>query len=257
MKKLLGMMVLGLLLSGNAYAETVELEQGIKLNIPKGYAYAELNYKDYYNENTQGFLTDKERKEHFEDMGITGMEKMLLIGKDAEYGIVSFYQHAYVEGKKPEEWKGFIEVDKKCGSKKSEKAFMKCFTKLMSDPNITTLVSGTGSPMIELLSELVQDTKNDPDLQKEAKKTSEKVEKNFSGLGKIKGKAKLVHLDKKKWSVVVVAKNVIMGMKMTGSTYLLPYNDHMFVFVTYCLSKKNCKDVDKKAIEILQPYLLN
>ena len=134
---------------------------------------------------------------------------------------------------------------------------MKCFAKLISDPNITTVVSGTGSPTIESLSELVQETKNDPDLQKEAKKTYEKVEKNFSGLGKIKGKAKIVHLDNKKWSVVVVAKNVIMGLKMTATTYLLPYNDHLFTFVTYCLSKKNCKDVDKKAIEILQPYLLN
>ena len=122
MKKLLGIMVLGLLLSSKAYAETVELEQGIKLNIPKGYTYVELNYKDYQDENAQGFLSNKELKEYYENMGITGTEKVLIIGKDVVYGMVNFYQHD-LDGKKPEEWKGFIEVDKKCGSKNSEKAF--------------------------------------------------------------------------------------------------------------------------------------
>ena len=253
MKKLLGIVVLGLLWCNISFAETVELEQGIKLNIPKGYAHTELNYKDYYYENTKDVLSDKEREEIYENLGITGMEKMLLIGKDADYGIVNFYQHTYVDGKKPEEWRGLIEVDKKCGSKNSEKAFMKCFAKLLSDPTITAVVSGAGSPLIDELSEIIQEIKNDPNLQKDLK-LPEKFKENL-GLLEMEGTAKMVHLDKKKWSGVVNAKTPIMGMKMKATSYLLPHNNHIFAIATSCISKKNCKDVDKKVIEILQPYL--
>ena len=174
MKKLLGILVLSLLWCNTSFAETVELEQGIKLNIPKGYTYIELNYKNYYDETFQGSLSNKEIEEYYKNMGVTGTEKMLLIGKDVEYGIVNYYQHD-LEGKKPEEWKGLIEVDKKCGSKNSEKAFMKCFVKLLADPYIEVFVSGTGGPLIDGLSEIIQEIKNDPDLQKESKKTSEKI----------------------------------------------------------------------------------
>ena len=255
MKKLLGILVLGLLLSSKAYAETVELEQGIKLNIPKGYTYVELNYKDYQDENAQGFLSNKELKEYYENMGITGTEKVLIIGKDVVYGMVNFYQHD-LDGKKPEEWKGLVEIAKKCESKNSEKAFMKCFVKTMADPYMEVFVSGAGSPLIDELSNVVQEIKNDPDLQKEAKKTSAKIEKKFSGLGTVKGKVKVVHIDKKKWGVVVVSKTRTMGIKLTKEQYLFPHNNHVFTIAGACISKKNCKDIAKKVIEVLQPYLL-
>ena len=254
MKNFLGILVLGLLLSSKAYAETVELEQGIKLNIPKGYTYVELNYKDYQDENAQGFLSNKELKEYYENMGITGTEKVLIIGKDVVYGMVNFYKHD-LDGKKPEEWKGLVEIAKKCESKNSEKAFMKCFVKTMADPYIEVFVSGTSGPLIDGLSNVVQEIKNDPDLQKEAKKFSEKIEKNFSGLGKVKGKVKMVHLDKKKWGVVVVSKTRTMGIKLTKEMYLFPHNNHVFSIASACISKKNCKDIAKKVIEVLQPYL--
>ena len=196
MKKAIGIIILGLLWCNASFAETVELEQGIKLNIPKGYTYVELNYKDYQDENAQGFLSNKELKEYYENMGITGTEKVLIIGKDVVYGMVNFYQHD-LDGKKPEEWKGLVEIAKKCESKNSEKAFMKCFVKTMADPYMEVFVSGTGSPLIDELSNVVQEIKNDPDLQKEAKKTSAKIEKKFSGLGTVKGKVKAVHIDKK------------------------------------------------------------
>ena len=102
MKKAIGIIILGLLWCNTSFAETVELEQGIKLNIPKGYTYVELNYKDYQDENAQGFLSNKELKEYYENMGITGTEKVLIIGKDVVYGMVNFYQHD-LDGKKPEE----------------------------------------------------------------------------------------------------------------------------------------------------------
>jgi len=255
MKNFLGILVLGLFWCNVGFAETVELEQGIKLNIPKGYAHTELNYKDYYEESTQDLMSDKEREEYYEDTGITGMEKILVIGKDVEYGIVNFYQHVYVEGKKPEEWNGLIRINQKCGSKNSEKAYIKCFTKLLSDPHITAVVSGAGSPVIEELSEGIKEIENDPDLQKDAKKLSEKVEKNFSGFAKVKGKAKIVHLNKKRWSLLIDLKAVTVGIKMTITMYLLPHNNHVFQIITSCMSKKNCKDIDKKVIEVLQPYL--
>ena len=153
MKKLLGILVLGLLLSSNAYAETVELQQGIKLNIPKGYAYVELNYKNYFDENVQGFLSNKELNEYYKNMGITGTEKVLIIGKDVVYGMVNFYQHD-LDGKKPEEWKGLVEIAKKCESKNSEKAFMKCYLETMADPHIEVFVSGWGSPVFNELSKI-------------------------------------------------------------------------------------------------------
>ena len=184
MKKLLGILVLGLLFCSKAYAETVELEQGIKLNIPKGYTYVELNYKDYQDENAQGFLSNKELKEYYENMGITGTEKVLIIGKDVVYGMVNFYQHD-LDGKKPEEWKGLVEIAKKCESKNSEKAFMKCFVKTMADPYMEVFVSGTGGPLIDGLSKIIQEIKNDPDLQKDAKKVSEKIEKNYKNSSEI------------------------------------------------------------------------
>ena len=42
---------------------------------------------------------------------------------------------------------------------------------------------------------------------------------------------------------------------MTITMYLLPHNNHVFQIITSCISKKNCKDIDKKVIEVLQPYL--
>ena len=175
MKKAIAIIILGLFWCNTSFAETVELEQGIKLNIPKGYAYVELNYKDYQDENAQGFLSNKELKEYYENMGITGTEKVLIIGKDVVYGMVNFYQHD-LDGKKPEEWKGLVEIAKKCESKNSEKAFMKCFVKTMADPYMEVFVSGTGSPLIDELSNVVQEIKNDPDLQKEAKKKSPRIQ---------------------------------------------------------------------------------
>ena len=61
------------------------------LTYKKYYIY--MNYKDYYEESTQGLISEKELEEYYEDSGITGMEKVLVIGKDVEYGIANFYQH--------------------------------------------------------------------------------------------------------------------------------------------------------------------
>ena len=45
MKKLLGILVLGLLFSGNAYAETKNIGNGLSINIPNKYKYFELTFK--------------------------------------------------------------------------------------------------------------------------------------------------------------------------------------------------------------------
>ena len=52
-KKLLGIVVLGLLLSVNVYAKTINIEDKISLNVPENFSYIKLEVDevaDYYEE---------------------------------------------------------------------------------------------------------------------------------------------------------------------------------------------------------------
>ena len=62
MKKLLGILVLGLLWCNISFSETIELDQGIKINIPKNYEYLQFDQEEFMRSVYEGINLSKNKK---------------------------------------------------------------------------------------------------------------------------------------------------------------------------------------------------
>ena len=59
MKKLLGIVVLGLLWCNIIFAKTIQLDQGVKIKIPNDYEYLQFNQYEFMKGNLEGMEMSK------------------------------------------------------------------------------------------------------------------------------------------------------------------------------------------------------
>ena len=150
MKKILGILVLGLLWCNTLFAESIELDQGIKVNIPKGYEYLQFDQLEFMRANMEAMEVSKSKIDEIVDemkllLGMNGSETSTIIGKKGyAKGYGDFMSHT-ISGNAPESWDGFNKVEKKCGNKKTEKSIMKCLIKFFKMDHMIQIEVGNGS----------------------------------------------------------------------------------------------------------------
>jgi len=232
MKKLLGILVLGLLLTQNySEAKTKDIGQGLTINIPNNYEYFEITLDKIYSEFPEIDNTDDEL---FKTLGIGGKTKIIAIANNKKT-IKFFKQISNSEGLEKlieEYWEPFVGIItgeeflklvekefKKMGkdpSKMSEKkmeatmvkiskkpSFQKKIDKLVSDnPIFAKFEKEYSFDMYTIL--LIGDKKINSDLTKllEIMSPSE-IKKNIKDFIKLMAKEDLTMEPLKKWKFKV------------------------------------------------------
>jgi hypothetical protein len=116
MKKLLGIIVLGLLFSGNVYAETKNIGNGLSINIPSKYKYFEITAKQIVSRFPDNDLDD------LDDFGIGMNAKLIVIANNQK--TIKF----------------FDEVTSVTGIEKLNKKYLKPFYQMFEDPKFAQMM---------------------------------------------------------------------------------------------------------------------
>ena len=262
MKKLLSIIVLGLLGCNILFAETIELDQGIKVSIPKGYEYLQFDQLELMRANMEAMEVSKSKiDEAIDEMkllfGMNGSETSTIIGKKGyAKGYGDFMNHT-LSGNAPESWDGFNEFEKKCGNKKKEKLMIKCLIKFFKMDPIIQIDIGNGSnkDLKELtlaLNEInVSDKKNINDFNK----SFEKIKNTFSEIYQNEIKLKFVKVKNKQWGFEILGEETMMGFTAKRIGYMFILNEHAFAIQGFCMSQTTCKNIKKLNNKIIEPYL--
>jgi hypothetical protein len=262
MKKFLGILVLGLLWCNVGFAEILELDHGIKINIPKNYEYLQFDQQDHARANMVGIDLSKNEIEDLINeqaslLGMDGTETTIIIAKKGyAEGYGDYYQHL-IDGKSPESWSGYRKFEKKCGKKKSQKSILKCLVKFMKlDPMIQIdIANGTNEDFKEMASSLKEIEGSSKKEIKEINKSFEPTKNSFGSYYKNTLNLKIAYIDNKQWGFEIIGEENMMGMKGKRIGYIMVHNDHAFLIQGYCFSQTTCKNIKKTNIEIIQPYL--
>jgi len=262
MKKLLGIVVLGLLWCNTAFTETIGLDQGIKVNIPKGYEYVQFDQIEFMRANLEGVEVskseiDKTVNEMKSLLGMNGSETSTIIGKRGYAEGYGNYINHILSGNAPESWSGYSKLNKKCGNKKTDKSMIKCLIKFFKmDPLVQIDIGNNTNEEIKELSLLINelnttDTKDIDDINK----SSEKIKKTFSSMYRNELNLKIVKIKNKMWGFEIFGEDLMMGFKAKRIGYMLIHNEHIFIIQGFCMSQKTCKNIKKLNNQILEPYL--
>ena len=263
MKKLISILVLGLLFSGVASAKTIELDQGIKINIPKGYEYLQFNQLDYMRKNSEGLGMSKSKIDELVKntkvfFGMNGSETSTIIGKKGyAKGYGSLTAHT-LSGNAMESWDGLYEFGKKCGNKKTEKSKTKCMIKFFNMDPMFQIDVGNGTS--EFLKEAalaldgisIDDRKDIEDFNKSS---FNKIKERFSKIHQSEINIKVVKIKNKIWGFETLGEDITAGITTKKIGYTLIHNEHPFVITGFCFSKASCKNIKKMNNDIIEPYL--
>ena len=126
MKKLLGIVVLGLLWCNITFAKTIQLDQGVKVKIPKDFEYLQFNQLEFMRGSFEGMEMSKSEIDEIIDqmqsyLGMNGTEISTIIGRKGYKNSYGDFTNHILSGNNPETWSGFEEFSIKCGNKKTEK----------------------------------------------------------------------------------------------------------------------------------------
>ena len=261
-KKLLEILVLGLLLCNVGFAETLELDQGIKINIPKNYEYLQFDQQDFSRANMVGIGLSKNEIEDLINeqaslLGMDGTETSTIIAKKGyadAYG--NLIQHL-IDGKSHESWPGNRKFKKKCGKKRSQKSMLKCLVKFFKlDPMIQIdIANGTNEEIKEMASALKEIEGSSKKEIKEINKSFEPSKNSFGSFYKTTLNLKFAYIDNKQWGFEITGKENIMGAKGKRIGYIIIHKNRAFLIQGFCYSQTTCENIEKTNIEIIQPYL--
>jgi hypothetical protein len=258
MKRLLGIVVLGLLLSGNAHTEILDLEKGVKVKIFNNYEYWEAPHRAYTKMNMgDAGVSASELNQLFEDqeaIGFTGEEKTKIIGKK---GIKTLGKAEIMrlEGKDISNTKFVSKINKCSQTSKSEKSFIKCFYKeINGDPMFQITVAYNKIDDFKLLSESLSANPSEKKKNEIKKDFLFKNQKLFKdSFVKTSANTKLVIFDDNRWLIYVYGTQNILGLKMNIKSFLVTVNDHTVLLTSWCLSAKTCKTIKKQMASIIEP----
>ena len=262
MKKLLAIIVLGLTWCNASLAETIDLDQGIKVNIPKGYEYLQFDQSGFMRGNLEGMEISKSKIDELIDetkllLGMNGSETSTIIGKKGyAKGYGDFMNHT-LSGNAPESWDGFNEFEKKCGNKKTEKLMMKCLIKFFKmDPMIQIDIgNGSNKNLKEFssgLNEINGSVKKDIN---DFNKSSKKFKQTFSKIYQNEVKLKFIKVKNKQWGYEISGEDTMMGFTAKRIGYMFVPNGRVFIIQGFCMSQTTCKDIKKLNNKIIEPYL--
>ena len=150
MKKFFSFIILISFWINNLFAEIINLDQGIKINIPKGYEHLNYDQSEFMRYNLESLEISKSKIDEIIDqtitvLGMNGSETSTIIGrKGFVKGYGDFINHT-LSGNPPETWHGFGKLERQCGNKKTEKSMFTIF----SSPVSIKLSSGTSATPAE------------------------------------------------------------------------------------------------------------
>ena len=260
MKKLLKILVLVFLFSTSAIAKTIELDQGIKINIPKNYEYLQFDQQDFVRANFKGVISESEIEDLLNEqvslLGFDGTETSTIIAKKGySKGFGSYYNHV-INGKDPQSWSGVKKIQSKCGKKKSQESQVKCLIKLMKlDPIFQIDIANSNNENIKQLAldikMLEHSSKKEID---DVNKSSEKIRNSFGKMYKNELNLKITKINNKKWGFEIIGEDDILGMKAKRIGYLIIHKEKVFTLQGFCMSQATCKKIKKLNNEIIEPY---
>jgi len=168
MKKLLVIVVLGLLFSGNAYAETKNIGSGLSINIPNKYKYFEITASQIVSR-----FPDIGLNELDDDFGI-GMNAKLIVIANNEKTIKFFDEITSVTGIEKLNRKYFQPIMKKIESPEFAQMFLKEMQKMHPNKDFENMPE---EEITELLSEAMQN----PRMVKKLERMFNPIIKKFLG----------------------------------------------------------------------------
>ena len=262
MKKFFSFIILISFWINNLFAETINLDQGIKINVPKGYEHLNYDQSEFMRYNLESLEISKSKIDEIIDqtitvLGMNGSETSTIIGrKGFVKGYGDFINHT-LSGNPPETWHGFGKLERRCGNKKTEKSMLKCLVKFFKmDPIVQIDVSNGTTVEIKELSSLMQELNfSDKKDVKDFNKASEKIKQTFSDIYQNELKIKLGNIKNKKWGFEILGKDIMMGFTAKRVGYLFIHNERPFIVQGFCMSETTCKNIKKLNNQIIEPYL--
>tara|TARA_B100000989_G_C19436878_1_gene425523 strand:- start:47 stop:856 length:810 start_codon:yes stop_codon:yes gene_type:complete len=221
MKKVLGIVILGLLWCNITFAKIIELDQGVKIKIPDGYEYVQFKRLEFMRAKAGewGELSKSQFDKFIDEqqtlLGMNGTEtSTIIVRKEYKDSYIDFINHVST-GKSWKGWPGMRKIANKCANKKSQKSVVKCI--------VDTLKM---DPIIQI--NLANDISKDPVLMPALKE-----------FGKIENSG----------------EDRIMGIGFKKTSYFFLHNENIFLIEGSCMSKKNCKNIKNLKNKIIEPFL--
>ena len=262
MKKLLGILVLGLLFCNLTLAKTIQLDQGVKIKIPNDYEYLQFNQYEFMRGNLEGMEISKSEIDKIIDqmqlyLGMNGTETSTIIGRRGYKKSYGDFSNHLLSGNDPESWSGFRKFSQKCGNKKTEKSMMKCMIDFFKmDPIIQIDVANDiNEDLKELALALEEANIGDAEDFESFNETTEKVKNTFNDMYQNEIEIKIAKIKNKLWGIEILGEDIMMGFTAKRIGYMFFQNEHVFMIQGFCMSKKTCKNIKDLNDKILEPYL--
>ena len=262
MKKLLAIVVLGIMCFNVTYAEIIQLDQGVKVKIPKDYEYLQFNQLEFLRFNLQGIVTSKSKLDEMIDrqqlyLGMNGTETSTIIGRKGYKNLYGDFTNHLLSGNNPEMWSGYEEFLTKCGNKKTEKSMMKCMINFLKiDPLIQIdVANGSSEDLKELSLALAEANIGNGEDFESINETTEKIKNTFGDVYQNEIEIKIAKVKNKLWGIEVLGEENIMGFTGKRIGYIFLHNGHVFAAQGFCMSKKTCKNIKNLNDKIIEPYL--
>ena len=238
------------------FAETIELDQGIKINIPKGYEYLQFNQLELMKLNFEMMEVPKDKSDEMLD------QLKSIYGEDISATSTIIGKKGYAKGYgdminhelsgNTDFWTGWETYEEKCGNKDiTDKKTMKCLIKFFKmDPLIQIDIGNNTTEFLKELSIEMDNNKID-----NTNKPPEKVKNVFSKLYQNEMNVKLVKLKNNQSAIELLGEDTVMGFKSKRIGYMFLHNERAFIIQGFCMSQATCKNIKKLNNKILEPYL--
>ena len=261
MKRILVSFFVGLLWCTSTLAETVMLDNEVKIKIPEKYEFLQLDYIKFFKLNAKGIVKPEEIKSILQQqkdfLAFDGTETTTLVAKkgfNGKSGYGNLIKHVY-NGGHDQDWKGWSKIKSLCRSRSAtEKKFFECaLTKMKTDPIIQIDVGKGSSEEIKEISSGVVGVSEDE--IKDFNENFETVKNKFGNQYKNELDLKFEKISDSKWAFLISGKENMFGVKGERKGYLIPHRGHTVLVQGFCYSKKTCSKIDKINKEIIGPFL--
>ena len=261
MKRILVSFFVGLLWCTSTLAETVMLDNEVKIKIPEKYEFLQLDYIKFFKLNVKGILKPDEIKKTLQEqkdfLAFDGTETTTIVaakGFSGKAGYGSLIKHIY-DGGSDQNWKGWSKIRSLCQSRSTtEQKFLKCaLTQMKADPIIQIDVGkGTSEEIKEISSGVVEISEEEI---KDFNENFETVKNKFGSRYKNEMDFSFEKISDSKWAFLISGKENMFGIKGERKGYMIPHRGHMVLVQGFCYSKKTCSKIDRINKEIIGPFL--
>jgi len=264
-KTLLSVLFVLLLIQANAFAEILDLGNGLKINLPNNFSYFQQTLEQSNKDN--GLQQTKEEIEAdqktLEEIGFNLNSKVTSMALGMDWIIPEFEtirKTGTYSDKAMKEIKPFI---KKCARKKTDEALMNCvgikmFKHFKLVPWFAIMGATDVSDELSIFDE-ISSTELTKSEKKERSKYLKEIENDHDawlnetiGIMKVKMKPKIIIDDQGLWQIRYKGHMNMMGAVFKANFYIMEVNNRIVQLMTMC-DGKSCKNIDQKVDKILAP----